>query len=128
MDADVARLAEPDMVSLIRRSLAQREGVRGVALSTYRVELTAALERLSRNAERPGDRASVGRLATKISEAAAIEPRMGVVEREADALGARVEAAERGGEPEESAMLLVGLRLVDRILESVSSPTSSFTS
>jgi hypothetical protein len=104
-----------DLHLLITRSLTQRSTLWVLLLATYRVELTRTLDQTAKQGFTPEDRVFVVDTASRIAAAAR------AVELEAirsDALLLRNSAA---NEPETEAgerrVLLAGIKLIDRILD-----------
>ena len=96
------------------QSLRERRAVCDIMLATYRVELTAALSRIAADPE-DADLETVHELASRIASAAeTVELR--TVQNDAVTLQVRAAAAQDGGRDEQGAMLLAGLRVIDRIL------------
>lgn len=104
-----------DLHRLITRSLTQRRALWALVLSMYRAELTHMLDHAAKHGFGPNDRALVIDAANRIADAAlAIE----LVAIRADALTLRNHATtEPNGEMGERRVLLAGIKLIDRILD-----------
>ena len=100
---------------LISRSLMHRRTLWALVLATYRVELTQLLDHAAKNGFEPDDRALVIDVASRI---AAVALEVELVAIRSDALSLRNYAAtEPEGEVGERRVLIVGIRLIDRILD-----------
>jgi hypothetical protein len=115
-------LREPELgdLGLLDRiffSPRQRRTFGEVVLATYRVELTRTLSQLASRGIEEGDAELVHELAARI-EATAGAVRFDAVVLAAATLRERAAAATPGAKREEGAMLVAGLKLIDRILES----------
>lgn len=115
MDASF-RHGGPGLHELILRSFREREELFGLVLAAYRVELTGLLSRAARSGFEEGDTELVMDLADRIAQAARIAD-LAPIRTDAISLGAYASAAEGGGEDEEGKVLLAGLKLIDRILD-----------
>jgi len=109
--------AETLILDLILRSLSHRRALCGVVLATYRVELTTLLNRVAGTGAQPGDLDRVHDLAERIA-ATAEAAGLAAVHGDAVALGACTRAASRRrSKKTEGAMLVAGLKVIDRILD-----------
>jgi hypothetical protein len=100
---------------LIGRSLTQRRALWALVLSMYRAELTQVLDHAAKHGFGPDDRALVIDAASRIATAAR-EIELSTIR--SDALALRNHAAtEPDGETGERRVLLAGIRLIDRILD-----------
>jgi len=104
-----------DLHLLIARSLTQRSTLWALLLATYRVELTRTLDHTAKRGFTPEDRVFVIDTASRIAAAARAVDLEGI---RSDALSLRNSAA---NEPETEAgerrVLLAGIKLIDRILD-----------
>jgi len=110
------RHGEPDLHELILRSFRHREALWGLVLAAYRVELTGLLSRAAKSGFEEGDTEFVIDLAEQIASAARAAE-LSTVRTDAISLRAYASAASGGGEQEEGKVLLAGLKLIDRILD-----------
>jgi hypothetical protein len=101
--------------SLILQPPRERRALCGVMLAAYRVELTRALHRIAGDGGEESDLSVVDELAVRIATAAAAG-QLSHVEDDAVTLQARTAAARDGDSEAQSAMLIAGLRVIDRIL------------
>lgn len=115
MDASF-RYGGPGLHELILRSFRERAELFGLVLAAYRVELTGVLSRAARTGFEEGDTDLVIDLADRIAQAARIAD-LASIRSDAISLGAYASAALDGGEDEEGKVLLAGLKLIDRILD-----------
>jgi hypothetical protein len=100
---------------LITRSLTQRRALWALVLATYRVELTQVLDHAAKVGFEPDDRALVIDVASRI---AAVAREVELVAIRSDALSLRNYAeTEPEGEVGERRILLAGIKLIDRILD-----------
>ncbi len=100
---------------LISRSLRHRQALWAVLLATYRVELTRLLDHAAKSGFGLGDKAYLVDLASRIVEVASAADLPSV---RSDAVSLRNFATtESSGEVGERRVLLSGLRLIDRILD-----------
>jgi hypothetical protein len=102
---------------MILRSLSHRDAVCELVLATYRVELTSTLSRVADGDTEDDDFDRVDRLASLIVVTASAAE-LGLVRSDALLLRSRTAAAQAGGKNAESAMLIAGLKVIDRILDS----------
>jgi hypothetical protein len=104
------------MHDLILRSFRHREALWTLLLAAYRVELTSLLSRAAKTGFEEGDTDNVIELAEQIASAAkAVE--LSAIRSDALSLRAYASAAQQGGEREEGKVLVQGLKLIDRILD-----------
>lgn len=104
-----------DLHQLIARSLTQRRALWALVLSMHRAELTQVLDHAAKHGFGPDDRALVIDAASRIA-AAALE--IELVAIRSDALALRNHATtEPEGEIGERRVLLAGIKLIDRILD-----------
>ncbi len=100
---------------LIARSLTQRRVLWSLVLATYRVELTQVLDQAAKSGFGPDDKVLVVDVANRI---AAVALEVDLVPIRSDALSLRNYAAtEPDGEVGERRVLLAGIKLIDRILD-----------
>lgn len=100
---------------LIRSTLIHRRALWALVLSTYRVELTQTLDRAAKEGFLPDDRVLVSDFAARIAIAAR-EVELGTICRDALALR-NYAATEPETEDGERRVLLAGIQLIDRILD-----------
>lgn len=112
------RLLEDDtdgLHRLIARSLTQRRVLWALVLATYRVELTQVLDEAAKSGFGPDDKELVIDVASRIA-AVALEVELASIR--SDALSLRNFAAnEPDGDVGERRVLLAGIKLIDRILD-----------
>ena len=100
---------------LITRSLMHRHVLWALVLATYRVELTHVLDHAAKRGFGPDDKALVVDVASRI---ATVAREVELVSIRSDALSLRNFAAtEPDGEVGERRVLLAGIKLIDRILD-----------
>jgi hypothetical protein len=104
------------MHDLILRSFRHREALFGLLLAAYRVELTGLLSRAAKTGFEDGDTDTVIELADHIAAAAKLAD-LSAIRGDALSLRACANAAMGGGEREEGKVLVAGLKLIDRILD-----------
>jgi hypothetical protein len=116
-----------DLLTIILRSLAHRDAVCNLVLATFRVELTSILSRMAEGDGEEDDLDRVDRLAAQIAGAAgaAGAARLGAVRSEALILRERTIAAQAQGKSSEGAVLVAGLKVIDRILDSAKARSAS---
>ncbi len=100
---------------LITRALTHRRALWALVLATYRVELTHVLDHAAKSGFGPDDKALVVDVANRI---AAVALEIELVPIRSDALSLRNYAAtEPDGDVGERRVLLAGIKLIDRILD-----------
>ena len=100
---------------LITRSLTHRRVLWALVLATYRVELTQVLDHAAKRGFGPDDKALVVDVASRI---ATVALEVELVAIRSDALSLRNFAAnEPDGEVGERRVLLAGIKVIDRILD-----------
>ena len=113
--------AETRILDLILRSLRERRALCEVVLATYRVELTRTLNRMAGTGTEPGDLDHVYDLSERIAAAA---DAVGLESIHDDAVALRACTAraveQGGGKRVEGALLVAGLKVIDRILDTAS--------
>ena len=100
---------------LLMQSPRDRRALCDVVLAAYRVELTATLNRIAGCQPSDGDLAAVYELAHRIA-CAAETASLRAVQNDAVTLQVHAAAAQDGGSEDHGAMLVAGLRVIDRIL------------
>jgi hypothetical protein len=104
-------------LDLIPRSFRHQEALWSLVLAAYRVELTGLLSRAARSGFEDGDTDDVIDLSDRIASAADAV-KLDVLRTDALTLRASAAAAKVGGsEREEGRVLVLGLKVIDRILE-----------
>lgn len=109
-------LGDTRLINRIFFSAAQRRALCQLVLATYRVELTRQLSRMASQGFVEGDLEMVEELAGLIATTALAAVATPISHGAAE-LQSRVGAAREGGKRAEGAVLVAGLKLIDRILE-----------
>lgn len=105
------------LLELALRSFTERKALYALILAAYRVELTSALRRAASHPVEEEDALIVYDLAARIADAAG-DARISCIRSEALTLRNSAAEAHGGGRGAGDAMLLAGMRVIERILMS----------